>query len=175
MNRRRAWSSVVILILTTGGTIDKQYFDALSEFQIGESVAGQTLKIARATHPFRILELMRKDSLDLTSRDRQLIVETVESAAEKFVIITHGTDTIAETARALSNHSGKTIVLVGALTPAAFYKSDATFNLGMAFACCQIAPSGVYITMNGTVFEGDKVTKDRENGVFRFVEATPLR
>jgi len=158
-----------ILILTTGGTIDKQYFDALSQFQIGESAIGHTLKTARVVYPFRVVELMRKDSLDLTSSDREIIVEAVESAAEKFVIITHGTDTMAETARALSDQSAKTIVLAGALTPAAFHESDATFNLGMAVACCQIAPPGVYVTMNGTVFDGKRVTKDRENGIFCFV------
>lgn len=163
-----------ILILTTGGTIDKQYFDALSEYQIGASITGKTLEIARVTHPFRVLSLMRKDSLDLTASDRQQIDEAVKIATEERVIITHGTDTMAETARALSDHSAKTIVLVGALTPAAFSESDATFNLGMAFACCQIAPPGVYITMNGTVFDGNRVTKDRENGVFRVVD-TPLR
>lgn len=156
-----------ILLITTGGTIDKQYFDALSEYQVGESAAEKMLEFARVTHPFRTMELMRKDSLELTDRDRQLILNTVETAPERHVIITHGTDSIAETARILSDNTAKTIVLVGAFTPAAFSKSDATFNLGMAFACCQIAPSGVYVTMNGTVFRGHEVRKDRGKGVFR--------
>ena len=155
-----------ILVVTTGGTIDKQYFDALSEYQIAESVIDRLLKIARVAHPFRVIELMRKDSLELTDEDRALIASVVGEAPESRVVITHGTDTMTETAKALAHLAGKTIVLAGALAPARFSESDASFNLGMAFACCQAAEPGVWITMSGSVFNGLKVRKDREAGKF---------
>lgn len=155
-----------IAILTTGGTIDKLYFDALSEYRIGDSVVAQLLGIARVRHPFRVLSLMRKDSLELTDQDRGLIAQTARDAPEIRLVITHGTDTMTETAKALANIAGKTIVLVGALAPARFTESDATFNLGMAFATAQTAPPGVWITMNGTVFASDQVRKDRGAGAF---------
>ncbi|GGB99588.1 asparaginase [Novosphingobium endophyticum] len=155
-----------ILIVTTGGTIDKQYFDALSEYQITESVIEKLLATARVTHPFRVIELMRKDSLELTDDDRALIAATVANAPERRVVITHGTDTMAETAKTLAHIPGKTVVFAGALAPARFAESDAAFNLGMAFACCQTAAPGVWITMNGSVFDGLKVRKDREAGTF---------
>lgn len=155
-----------ILVVTTGGTIDKQYFDALSEYQIAESVIEKLLKVSRVTHPFRIVELMRKDSLELTDEDRALIKATIAAAPETRVVVTHGTDTMAETAKVLATIPDKTIVLCGALTPARFAESDAPFNLGMAFATCQAADSGVWITMNGSVFNGLKVRKDRAAGKF---------
>lgn len=155
-----------ILVVTTGGTIDKQYFDALSEYQITESVIEKLLKISRVTHPFRVVELMRKDSLELTDADRALIAAAISAAPETRVVITHGTDTMTGTARALAGIEGKTMVLCGALAPARFAETDAPFNLGMAFACCQAAPPGVWITMNGSVFDGLKVRKDRQAGTF---------
>lgn len=155
-----------ILILTTGGTIDKQYFDALSEYQIAESVIEKLLKTGRVMHPYRIVELMRKDSLELTAEDRELIRATIAAAPETRVIVTHGTDTMTETARALEGLAGKTIVLVGALAPARFAESDAAFNLGMAMACCQSAAEGIWITMNGSVFDALHVVKDRAAGRF---------
>lgn len=155
-----------ILVVTTGGTIDKQYFDALSEYQITESVIGRLLETARVSHPFRIVELLRKDSLELTDADRVLITATVAGAAETRVVITHGTDTMTETAAALASIPGKTIVLCGAMAPARFAESDAAFNLGMAFATCQAAQPGVWITMSGSVFNGLEVRKDREAGRF---------
>ena len=150
-----------ILILTTGGTIDKLYFDALSEYHIGESVVDRLLAIARVRQSFRVQSLMRKDSLELTDADRDLIAATVRDAPEFHVVITHGTDTMTDTAQALAHIAGKTIVLVGALSPARFAESDATFNLGMAFATAQVAPPGVWICMNGTVFAQGSVRKDR--------------
>ncbi|WP_144098243.1 asparaginase domain-containing protein [Croceicoccus sediminis] len=155
-----------ILVITTGGTIDKQYFDALSEYKIGESVIEQLLATARVTHPFRVVELMRKDSLELTDADRDLIAATIAAAPEKRIVITHGTDTMTDTAKSLSHLDDRTIVLAGALAPARFKESDASFNLGMAFACCQAAQPGVWITMNGTVFDGLAVRKDRAAGSF---------
>ncbi|WP_395390896.1 asparaginase domain-containing protein [Novosphingobium sp. BL-8A] len=155
-----------ILVVTTGGTFDKQYFDALSEYQIAESVIEKLLKTSRVAHPFRVVELLRKDSLELTDEDRALIRATIAAAPETHVVITHGTDTMTETAKALDGLEGKTVVLTGALAPARFAESDATFNLGMAFACCQAAQPGVWITMSGSVFNGLKVRKDREAGKF---------
>lgn len=155
-----------ILVVTTGGTFDKQYFDALSEYQIAESVIEKLLKTSRVAHPFRVVELLRKDSLELTDEDRALIRATIAAAPESHVVITHGTDTMTETARALEGLEGKTVVLTGALAPARFAESDAAFNLGMAFACCQAAQPGVWITMSGSVFNGLKVRKDREAGKF---------
>ncbi|WP_432423389.1 asparaginase domain-containing protein [Sphingomonas lycopersici] len=155
-----------ILVLTTGGTIDKLYFDALSEYQIGDSVVDRLLATARVKKPFRVEGLMRKDSLELDDADRAAIAKAVADAPESHIVITHGTDTMTETAKALQPIAGKTIVLVGALAPARFADSDATFNLGMAFATAQIAPAGVWIAMNGTVFAADRVRKDRAANAF---------
>jgi L-asparaginase len=155
-----------ILLLTTGGTIDKIYFDALSDYQVGETVMAKLLEIARVKRPFRIEEVTRKDSLELDDADRALIHERVVSASEAHIIITHGTDTMTDTARILKDIRGKTIVLVGALAPARFGESDASFNLGMAFATVQTAEPGVYITMSGSVFRADQVIKDRAKGAF---------
>lgn len=159
-----------ILILTTGGTIDKNYFDALSEYQIVDSGIPALLKEARVALPFRVVELMRKDSLELTDTDRALIAETARKAPESRIVVTHGTDTMTETAKLLSAQvPGKTIVLTGALSPARFAETDANFNLGMAFATAQLAGPGVWIAMSGQVFDGLKVRKDRKAG--RFVGA----
>ncbi|QSR17861.1 asparaginase domain-containing protein [Novosphingobium sp. KA1] len=155
-----------ILVVTTGGTFDKQYFDALSEYQIAESVIEKLLKTSRVAHPFRVVELLRKDSLELTDEDRALIRATIAAAPESHVVVTHGTDTMTDTAKALEGLEGKTVVLTGALAPARFAESDATFNLGMAFACCQSAQPGVWITMSGSVFDGLMVRKDRDAGKF---------
>lgn len=155
-----------LAILTTGGTIDKVYFDALSEFQVGETVVPQILRAGLVRSDIRMETLMSKDSLDLTDADRSTIREAVMRAPESGIIITHGTDTMTETAKALRGVADKTIVLVGALSPARFAHSDAHFNLGMAVAAAQLAPSGVWIAMNGTVFPADHVRKDRAAGAF---------
>ncbi|MHC9418756.1 asparaginase domain-containing protein [Sphingomonas citri] len=159
-----------LLVVTTGGTIDKLYFDALSEYQIGDSVVERVLRQARVALPFRVVELLRKDSLDLTDADRAAIVATVAAAPEARAVITHGTDTMTDTAAALlaagAGTAGKTIVLVGALAPARFADSDAPFNLGMAVAAAQTAAPGVWIAMNGTVFDGARVRKDRSVNSF---------
>ncbi|HEX2583917.1 MAG TPA: asparaginase domain-containing protein [Steroidobacteraceae bacterium] len=155
-----------IAIVTTGGTIDKTYFDTLSTYQVGETTVEHMLKVARVTRPYKIVEAFRKDSLELTDADRKELFDIVSVLENKSIVITHGTDTMTETAKVLMPIQSKTIVLVGALQPARFAESDAEFNLGMAFAIAQFAPSGIYITMNGNVFAGDKVKKDREAGSF---------
>ncbi len=155
-----------ILVLTTGGTIDKQYFDALSAYQITDSVVTKLLEAGRVRHPYQGAEILRKDSLDITDADRAKIVAHVAGATQSGIVITHGTDTMTLTAQALAQIPGKTIVLTGALAPARFSESDAAFNLGMAFATAQTAAPGVYIAINGSVFRGDEVVKNRELGCF---------
>ena len=159
-------SADMVLVLTTGGTIDKQYFDALSEYQIADTAVRRLLQVARVTHPHHVEELLRKDSLDLVDEDRDRIVAHVRQAAQTKIVVTHGTDTMTLTAAALSSVPNKTIVLTGALTPARFTESDAAFNLGMAFATAQSAPPGVYIAINGSVFRWNEVVKDRQLGQF---------
>jgi L-asparaginase len=155
-----------IAILTTGGTIDKTYFDSLSAYQIGETVVTKLLADGKVTLPYRIIEVLRKDSLELDDADRALLHTAVTKLPDARIVITHGTDTMTETAKVLATIQGKTIVLTGALSPARFAESDAAFNLGMAFATAQTAPPGVYIAMNGHVFRGDKVRKDRDHARF---------
>lgn len=155
-----------ILVLTTGGTLDKIYFDAKSSFEVGSSIVGRLLEQAEVRVPFEIVELMRKDSLDLTDDDRETIRSTVAESRHDHILITHGTDTMTDTARVLADIQNKTIVLTGALAPARFAESDAMFNLGMAVASVQVLNHGVYIAMNGRVFEGTHVRKDRSLNAF---------
>jgi L-asparaginase len=150
-----------VLVLTTGGTIDKIYFDAKSEFEVGKSMVGELLRQAHVDVDVAVCEVLRKDSLDMTDEDRALVRGAVEKADESRIVITHGTDTMTDTACTLLGVPGKTIVLTGALAPARFAVTDATFNVGMAFAAVQTLPPGVYIVMNGRVFEGTRVRKDR--------------
>jgi|SRR5579871_6204396 len=159
-------SSPPIAIVTTGGTIDKLYFDALSAYQIGDSVVRKLLAIGNVHYPFEVIEALRKDSLELTDADRDGLCRRVSELQTSRIVMTHGTDTMAITAARLATIPGKTIVLTGSLTPARFSESDASFNLGMAFATVQVAPPGVYIVMNGEVFPASSVRKDREAGRF---------
>lgn len=155
-----------ILILTTGGTIDKVYFDAKSDYQVGQSVIDGMLTQAEALHPYRIQSILQKDSLDLTDEDRQLIRNTVADAPESRIVVTHGTDTMTDTAAILSALDDKAIVLTGSLAPARFAMTDAMFNVGMAFAAVQLVDCGVYIAMNGQIFPSDEVVKNREQNRF---------
>jgi L-asparaginase len=166
MDTPEATAPPAITIVTTGGTIDKLYFDALSEYKVGESVVRKLLAIGNVRYPFEIVEALRKDSLELTDADREELHGCVAALKTSRVVITHGTDTMAVTAARLASITGKTIVLTGALAPARFSESDASFNLGMAFATTQVAPSGVYIVMNGEVFPAGSVRKDRAAGRF---------
>lgn len=155
-----------MLVLTTGGTFDKVYFDAKSEFEVGHSIVGQMLSQAEVSRPFELYELLRKDSLELTEPDRDLIRQAVVGSACRGIVITHGTDTMTVTAAALTGIDNKTIVLTGALAPARFTQTDAMFNLGMAFAAAQVAPAGVYIAMNGCIFDAAHVKKDVARNAF---------
>lgn len=154
--------SDTIRIFTTGGTIDKLYFDEKSEFEVGAPLVGELLREAEVHAPFVVEALMRKDSLELTDDDRASIRARVEAAVERRILITHGTDTMADTARALAGIADKVIVLTGALHPARFRHSDAEFNVGMAVAAVQVCAPGVWITINGRVFDGLTVRKNRE-------------
>jgi L-asparaginase len=147
-------------IITTGGTIDKIYFDAKSDYQVGEPVIGELLKRMRVGFEFTVESAMRKDSLDMTATDRALIRRLAGQCSEDCVLITHGTDGMVTTALALAGIAEKCIVLTGALQPAAFQQSDAIFNIGCAIGAVQSKPPGVYIAMNGEVFEADKVVKN---------------
>lgn len=156
----------MIHLFTTGGTIDKIYHDANSEFSVGESLLPELLSEANVTVPWRITELCRKDSLELTEADRADIRAAVAACPEERVIISHGTDTMAETAAALSDIGDKTIVLFGAMQPARMRRSDAVFNLGFAMAAATLLEPGIYIAMNGEVFEAGKVRKNLRAGRF---------
>lgn len=158
-----------ISIIATGGTIDKIYFDAKSEYEVGPPNAIQMLDQFNLQVPYTIKSLMRKDSLDLTDEDRERIAQTVAADPCRMIIITHGTDTMAETARhiiANGDAKDKTIVLTGALLPAMFSATDAAFNLGCALGAVQKAAPGVYIAMNGKIFMGENVFKNKALGKF---------
>ena len=155
-----------LLIITTGGTIDKIYFDDMSDYQVGEPQIGETLRAMNVGFEFEVQSLMRKDSLHLSEEDRQLIREAVIQSDAKHILITHGTDTMPETALALQNIPGKTIVLTGALHPARFRDSDAVFNIGCAVGSVQSLPEGAWIAMNGKVWKPDRVRKNRAENRF---------
>ena len=149
-----------ITIFTTGGTIDKVYCDAKGGYEVGAPMVRQILDQARVTAQIPIVELLRKDSLEMTSADRIAVRDAVAASEATRIIVTHGTDTMVETARELQGLPGKTIILTGALQPARFADSDAAFNLGLAVGAVQVLPPGVYITANGQVFPADAVRKN---------------
>lgn len=156
-----------IRFITTGGTIDKIYFDELSRFAVGDSQLGHILSEALVDFDYEITPLLAKDSLEMTDADRRLLRETIAGADGQRFIVTHGTDTMPETAEALRGLPGKTIVLTGALSPARFRTTDAVFNVGMAVATVQSAAPGVYIAMNGRVFRAGEVRKNRDANRFQ--------
>ena len=159
-------ANMEIAFITTGGTIDKVYFDAKSAFEVGESVIEHVLRRAEVGFPIRQLALMRKDSLELTDEDRTAIRSAVEGVQEPYVVITHGTDTMVDTAKMLEGIDGKTVVLTGSLSPARFQQSDAEFNIGLAVGAVQSLAPGVYVAMNGTIFKPSEVVKNRERNRF---------
>lgn len=155
-----------IKIITTGGTIDKVYFDRKSEFQVGKPSIADILKEANVTFSYEVISLLRKDSLDITDEDRLLICSKVKSSVQNHIVITHGTDTMIKTAKALKAINGKVIVLTGAMQPAQFRFTDAVFNIGCATTAVQILPPGVYIVMNGQIFDPENVRKNQEQNHF---------
>lgn len=158
-----------IKIITTGGTIDKIYFDDKSEFQIGDPQIAEVLKEANITLDYEVIPLMRKDSLDMTDKDRELIHEEIRSDSHKHFIVTHGTDTMILTAKALCNIHAKVIVLTGAMQPAKFRMTDAVFNIACAITAVQLLPDGVYIAMNGRIFNPEKARKNNKLNRFEVV------
>lgn len=153
-------------ILCTGGTFDKVYYDALSDYQIGEPQVEWILKQAGVNFSYEIESILKKDSLEITNEDREHIVAKVREQSCNKIVITHGTDTMVETAQALKEVSDKTIVLVGAMQPARFKDSDAIYNIGFATAAASALSQGVYIAMNGQLFNADEVKKNRDVGRF---------
>ena len=151
-----------IAIFTTGGTIDKVYFDAKGNYHVGSPMVRELLVHARLPEMPDITELLRKDSLEMTEEDRQSVRVAVQACPASRILITHGTDTMVATARSLEGMAGKTIVLTGALQPGRFSDSDAAFNLGLAFGAVQLCSAGVYVVANGTVFPADRVRKNPE-------------
>ncbi len=156
-----------IRALVTGGTFDKEYDELTGRLFFRETHLPEMLRRGRCLAPVEVERLMMIDSLDMTEADRARIVDRCRACAEERVVVTHGTDTMAETARAL--HAAgirKTIVLTGAMIPYAFGSSDGLFNLGSALSFAQALPPGVYVAMNGRIFPGDRVRKNRQSGIF---------
>lgn len=159
-----------IRFVTTGGTIDKIYFDALSQFEVGESVIQHILTDGLVAFDYDVVSLFQKDSLEIDDKDRQVLREFIVKDDATHYVVTHGTDTMPETARALAGIAEKTIVLTGALSPARFRSTDAIFNVGMAVAAVQVAAAGVYIAMSGQVFEAGAVQKNRAENRFEKIK-----
>lgn len=155
-----------IRFITTGGTIDKIYFDDLSQFEVGDSQIKHILTEGLVQFDFDVVSLFQKDSLDMTDGDRQVLRNYIANDDGSLYVVTHGTDTMPETAAALMGIDGKTIVLTGALTPARFKTTDAIFNVGMAVAAVQASTPGVYIAMSGQIFSAGKVRKNRAENRF---------
>ena len=149
-----------IQVFAVGGTIDKIYFDANSEFHVGEPQIGELLYEANVTFHYTVTSLMKKDSIEMTEADRHLIRDAVEECEHDRILITHGTDTMAYTARALAGIPNKVIVLTGAMQPARLRVSDAIFNIGFAIGALQQLEPGVYVAMNGQVFDPEHLRKN---------------
>jgi len=149
-----------IKIFTTGGSIDKYYSTQVSDFIVGDPQMAQILEDGNITVEYEIESLAQKDSLDITKEDRQRILERVNADPNHRILITHGTDTMIETAKSLSTIPDKVIVLTGAMQPAAFKRTDAAFNIGGAIIALQTLPEGVYIVMNGRIYDPLKTHKN---------------
>lgn len=149
-----------LCIVTTGGTIDKIYFDDKSDYQIGEPQIGGVLRELGVAFQFTVIPILRKDSLHISAEDRELLRATIAAQDTRHVLVTHGTDTMVATAKVLAEIPDKTIVLTGALSPARFRGSDAEFNIGCAVAAVQCLPAGVYIAMNGRIWDPARVRKN---------------
>jgi len=161
---------MTIRIFVTGGTFDKEYDEIHGRLFFKDTHVGEMLKLGRSRVEVSVRTLMMIDSLDMTDADRQLIVSNCRQCDQPHIVITHGTDTMVDTARALADAAlGKTIVLTGAMIPYAFGSSDGLFNLGSALSFAQVLPSGIYVAMNGMAFPWDRVRKNRQTGFFEGV------
>ena len=160
----------MVRIFVTGGTFDKNYDEISGRLAFKDTHLLEMLRLGRSRVPVSVRTLMMIDSLDMTDADRQLIVRNCQQCEETCIVVTHGTDTMVETAAALARGvEGKTIVLTGAMVPYAFGSSDGLFNLGSALSFVQVLPPGVYIAMNGQHFAWDQVRKNRESGIFETI------
>lgn len=151
-------------IFTTGGTIDKVYFDAKSEYTVGDPQIADILEAVGVGFEWRVETLLRKDSLEMDDADREAVARAIHGCDCRRILVTHGTDTMAATARTLAEAGDlgdKTVVFVGSLSPARFKGSDAEFNIGFAVAATELLPPGVYVAMNGRVFPAEAVQKNR--------------
>jgi L-asparaginase len=156
-----------IRVFVTGGTFDKEYDELSGRLYFKDTHLPEMLRLARCRVPVSVRTLMMIDSLDMGDADRATVVESCRACDEARIVVTHGTDTMAETARALAAAGlAKTIVLTGAMVPYAFGSSDGLFNLGSALSFAQTLTPGVYVAMNGRWFAADRVRKNRESGVF---------
>lgn len=160
---------IAIDIFCAGGTIDKVYFDAKSNYHIGEPQIKNILSELTLNIDTSITSVLKKDSLEITEDDIQTLYKAIEASASDKVMVTHGSDTLVTTAKHLSSIKNKTIVLTASLQPALFKVSDATFNIGMAFAAVQTLPFGTYVAMSGRIFDYNKVIKNREAGIFEAI------
>ena len=155
-----------IMIFSVGGTIDKIYFDDKSDYEVGQPMIREILEESNVSFRYRVESLMRKDSLQMTDADRDLVRRRVAASPHRHILITHGTDTMVETARVLRSVEGKVIVLTGAMSPARFKSSDAGFNVGVAVCGLQTLGDGVYIAMNGRIFDPERIRKNRRKNRF---------
>ena len=153
-------------VISTGGTIDKVYFDAASTYDVGEPQVGPLFKEANVTFEYIVESVLQKDSLAMTDEDRDLIRQRVEASPERLILITHGTDTMTATAARLDGIKDKVIVFTGSMLPARFRTSDALFNLGCAVGALQVLPPGIYIAMNGQIAPAHTVKKNRAQSRF---------
>ena len=158
----------LIRVLVTGGTFDKEYDEVRGRLFFKDTHVPEMLAKGRSLVPVSVQTLMMVDSLDMTDADRASIVESCRGADEDRLVVTHGTDTMVDTARAIATAglAGKTVVLTGAMIPYAFGSSDGLFNLGSALSFAQVLPPGVYVAMNGQYFPWDQVRKNRDAAVF---------
>ena len=161
-----------IKIYCAGGTIDKVYFDELNTYEVGEPQVQKILSEANVNFEYTIESLFNKDSLDMTEEDRHIIIQKIQDDDNEKIIITHGTDTMIETAMALQSIKNKTIVMTGAMQPARFKSSDAEFNIGCAISAVQTLRPGIYIVMNGCIYDPLHVKKNRERNRFEEINNT---
>lgn len=159
-----------IVFYTAGGTIDKIYFDAKSKYQVGRSILGEILREGNVTFDYESKVIMQKDSLDLTDHDRDIIYKAIDKEKNRHIILTHGTDTMVETAKHLQTIEKKVVVLTGSMTPARFRSSDAAFNIAFAACAVQTLSDGIYLAMNGRIFRPDNVRKNIDKAVFERVK-----
>jgi L-asparaginase len=160
----------MIRIFVTGGTFDKSYDEINGRLVFGDTRVSEMLELGRSQVEVSMRTLMMVDSLDMTDADREIIARSCEQCEEARIVVTHGTDTMVETARAIASRvHDKTVVLTGAMIPYAFGSSDGLFNLGSALSFAQVLPAGVYVAMNGQCFPWDRVRKNKSTGVFERV------